>query len=73
MINTRKRSKTLPVISKNDGQRNKKPSAMFEKNTGNVFQNDEQCFGKLRAMLFSGFRKLLFVHLFVVPRGEIPQ
>lgn len=25
---------------------------MFEKMTGNVFQNDGQCFGKLWAMLF---------------------
>ena len=46
---------------------------MFKKNTGNVFQNYGQCFGKLRAMFFRSFRKLLFVHLFVVPRGEIAQ
>ena len=33
---------------------------MFEKMTGNVFQNDGQCFGKLWALLFKPTRNAIF-------------
>ena len=46
---------------------------MFEKNTGNVFQNHGQRFGKGWATFFRESNVLLFSHLFIFSEGEIPQ
>ena len=46
---------------------------MFEKNTGNVFQNHGQRFGKGWATFFRGLYMLLVSHLFIFSEREIPQ
>ena len=47
---------------------------MFEKITGNVFQNDGQCFGKLWAMLFKPVRHAIFKPnktLYLIGKGVV--
>ena len=46
---------------------------MFEKNTGNVFQNYGQRFGKGWATFFRDLYVLLVSHLFIFSAREIPQ
>ena len=48
----RNAKKVWLIMSKNIAHGFEKSWAMFEKTTGNVFQNHEQCFSKLRAVFF---------------------